>query len=111
MSCTTSSDPTARDFFAGGVDSYLDTITKYAGIGGTEPKLPGYAKLGSATTVINMAKAAGQHDYGEVAKAYSAGVAAYVVGDVAFTALAGIAIAAGGGVLAIGTAFTIAISS
>ena len=104
MSCTTSSDPTARDFFAGGVDSYLDTITKYAGIGGTEPKLPGYAKLGSATTVINMAKAAGQHDYGEVAKAYSAGVAAYVVGDVAFTALAGIAIAAGGGVLAIGTA-------
>lgn len=53
MSRTTSSDPTARDFFAGGVDSYLDTITKYAGIGGTEPKLPGYAKLGSATTVIN----------------------------------------------------------
>lgn len=74
MSCKTSSDPTVRDFFAGGVDSYLDTITHLAGNGITDPnlkpKLPGYAKLGTATTVINMAQAAGQHDYGGVAKAW-----------------------------------------
>ena len=39
MSCKTSSDPTVRDFFAGGVDSYLDTITHLAGNGITDPNL------------------------------------------------------------------------
>ncbi|MDO5769698.1 MAG: hypothetical protein Q4P13_09350 [Psychrobacter sp.] len=58
-----------------------------------------------------MAQAAGQHDYGGMAKAYSTGVAASVVGDVVFTALAGIDIAGGGGVLVIGAATGIGLAA